>query len=45
MIWKALAIAARAAIHINHTVVAISAATVIVLGVRDYLKARKSKTD
>jgi hypothetical protein len=40
MFWKILMGAAKAAFHINRTVTALGAATIIVIGVHDYLKNR-----
>lgn len=41
MFWKLLIGAARAATHINRTVTAVAAATVITVGVIDFLKNRR----
>lgn len=43
MFWKILTGVASAAFHINRTVTALGAATVILIGVHDYLQARKRR--
>ena len=43
MFWKILTGAARAAFHINRTVTALGAAAIILIGVHDYMKARKNR--
>jgi hypothetical protein len=43
MFWKILSTAARAAITINRTVTALGAATVIGVGVYDFIRSRRKK--
>lgn len=45
MFWKIVTGAARAAFHINRTVTALGAATLIVLAVHDIVKARNKKEE
>ena len=42
MFWKILTGAAKVAFHLNRTVTALGAATIIIVGVHDYLKQRRS---
>lgn len=43
MFWKILIGTARAAFHINRTVTALGAASIILIGIHDYMKARKRR--
>ena len=43
MFWRLLTGAARAAFHINRTVTALGAATIIMIGVHDFMKQRRSR--